>query len=199
MSTLTDMFLTAMLAHGPVALGLALLLAALGVPLPATLLLLAAGAFVRQGTLDGITAAGIGLAASVLGDSGSYCLGRFGSVLVARQMAAHTGWQQAKTTFTRYGGLAVLLTRFALTPLALPTNMIAGSSHYAFQRFLFFDVFGEFIWVLLFGGLGYLFADSWEALGDLAGNLVAMFVGVLILIVGAVTAYRGWKNHRGVG
>jgi membrane-associated protein len=196
MSELTETFLTAMLAYGPLALALALLIAALGVPIPATLLLLAAGAFARQGVLDGPAAGALGLLASVLGDSGGYCLGRCGGALVRRRVDGHAGWQRAQATFARRGSLAVLLTRFALTPLALPTNLIAGSTHYAFPRFLLFDVIGELVWVALYGGLGYLFADRWEALSDLAGSLTGALLGVLVLALGVVWAYHVWRARR---
>jgi membrane protein DedA with SNARE-associated domain len=193
---MTDALLTAMLAYGPLALALALLIAALGVPLPAPLLLLAAGAFARQGALDGAWAGALGFLASVLGDSGGYCLGRCGGALVRRRVQAHGGWQRAQATFARRGSLAVLLTRFALTPLALPTNLIAGSTRYAFPRFLLFDALGELIWVALYGGLGYLFADRWETLSELAGSLTGALVGLLVLALGAVLAYRVWRARQ---
>jgi membrane-associated protein len=193
MSELTEAFLTAMLAYGPLALALALLIAALGVPLPATLLLLAAGAFARQGALDSTSAGALGLLASVLGDSGGYCLGRCGGALVRRRLAGRNSWQRAQATFARRRGLAVLLTRFALTPLALPTNLIAGSTHYAFPRFLVFDVIGESVWVALYGSLGYLFADRWEVLSELAGNVTGTLLGLLALTLCAVWAYRIWQ------
>ena len=195
MSELTDAFLTAMLAYGPFALALALLIAALGIPLPATLLLLAAGAFARQGALDGAWAAALGLLASVLGDSGGYCLGRCGGALVQRRMEGHGGWQRAQATFARRGSLAVLLTRFALTPLALPTNLIAGSTGYAFPRFLLFDVLGELVWVALSGGLGYLFADRWEALSELAGNLTGALLGLVALATGGYLTFRSRQRR----
>jgi membrane protein DedA with SNARE-associated domain len=195
MSELTEAFLTAMLAYGPLALALALLIAALGIPLPATLLLLAAGAFARQGALDGAWAAGLGLLASVLGDSGGYCFGRCGGALVQRRVAGRTSWQRAQATFARRGSLAVLLTRFALTPLALPTNLIAGSTRYAFPRFLLFDVIGELVWVVLYGGLGYLFADRWEALSELAGNLTGALLGLFALATGGYLTFRSRQRR----
>lgn len=195
MSELTELFLTAMLAYGALVLGLALLIAALGVPLPATLLLLASGAFARQGVLDASVALGLALLGSVLGDSGSYCLGRCGGALVLRRAETTTGWQRARTTFARRGALAILLTRFVLTPLALPTNLVAGSSRYAFQQFLLVDVAGELIWVLLYGGLGYLFADQWEALSDLAGSLTGVLLGAVGLIAGALFFVRSWRRR----
>jgi membrane protein DedA with SNARE-associated domain len=199
MSELTDAFLTAMLVYGPAALALALLLAALGIPLPATLLLLAGGAFARQGVLDGALAATLGVLASVLGDSGSYCLGRCGGSLVLRRMDSTAAWRRAQATFERRGALAILLTRFLLTPLALPTNLIAGSSQYTFRRFLVVDLAGEIIWVALYGGLGYLFADRWEALSDLVGNLSGALLGLLILVVTLVLAYRSGRQRASAG
>jgi len=195
MSELSEAFLTAMLAYGPFALALALLIAALGVPLPATLLLLAAGAFARQGALDGASAGALGLLASVLGDSGGYCLGRCGGSLVRRRVAGQAGWQRAQAIFARRGSLAVLLTRFALTPLALPTNLIAGSTRYAFPRFVFFDVIGELVWVVLYGGLGYLFADQWETLSDLVGNLTGVLLGLFALATGGYLAFRSRQRR----
>jgi membrane-associated protein len=75
--SLTDFFLTGMITYGAPALGLALLLGALGVPLPGTLFVLASGAFVRQGVMDWAEASSLGLLGAVLGDSISYVMGRF--------------------------------------------------------------------------------------------------------------------------
>jgi membrane-associated protein len=192
---LSEAFLTGMLTYGPPALTLALLLGALGLPLPGTMFLLAAGAFAGQGTLNWSVAAPLALLGTVLGDSGGYFLGRYGGQLVLKRVEGSSSWQRAQNTFDRRGGLAILLTRFLLTPLAVPTNLIAGSSQYALWRFLAFDVFGELVWVALYGGLGYLFADSWEALNDLAGDLSGLLVGMVALGVGGYLAYRYWQNR----
>ena len=195
MSDLTDALLTAVLAYGALTLGLALLVAALGIPLPATLLLLASGAFARQGMLDGPLALGLALLGSVLGDSGSYCLGRCGGALALKHVEGRALWRQARASFGRRGALAIFLTRFILTPLALPTNLIAGSSRYAYGRFLVIDILGELVWIALYGGLGYAFADQWETLSDLAGNLTGALIGLLALLAGSALAYRA-RRHR---
>jgi membrane-associated protein len=197
MSDLTDTLLTALLAYGAPALGLALLIVALGIPLPATLLLLASGAFARQGMLDAHLAFGLGLLGSVLGDSGSYCLGRCGGALVLKRVEGRAIWRRARASFERRGALAIFLTRFMLTPLALPTNLIAGSSRYAYGRFLALDVLGELVWIALYGGLGYAFADQWETVSDLAGNLTGALIGLLALVAGGALAYRA-RRRRGL-
>jgi membrane protein DedA with SNARE-associated domain len=194
MSDLTDTLLTAVLAYGAPALGIVLLIAGLGVPLPATLLLLAGGAFVRQGMLDSQLALALALLGSVLGDSGSYCLGRCGGALVQKRVEGAT-WRRARATFERRGALAIVLTRFLLTPLALPTNLIAGSSRYTFRRFLALDTLGELVWIALYGGLGYLFADQWETLSDLSSSVTGALLGLLALAAGVFLAYRSRRRR----
>jgi membrane-associated protein len=193
---LSETLLTAMLAYGAPALSLALLLGALGLPLPGTMFLLAAGAFAGQGVLNWPAVAPLALLGVVVGDSGGYLLGRYGGQLVLRRVEGSDSWRRAQDTFARRGGLAIVMTRFLLTPLAIPINLISGSSRYAFWRFLSLDVLGELVWVGLYGGLGYLFADSWEAMSDLAGSVSGLLVGLVILGGGGYLALRYWGNRR---
>lgn len=198
MTDLSDILLSALLVYGPPAMGLALMGAALGIPIPATMLLMAAGAFVQQGVLDGWTIGILSVAASVVGDSGSYALGRYGSVWLPSRLVQSQAWGKAADVFDRQGGVAILLTRFLLTPLALATNLIAGSNHYSYRRFLLFDVTGEIIWVLTFGSMGYLFADSWEVLSSLVSNVAGALVGLVALGGGGYMAWRLWLHRQSV-
>ena len=43
---------------------------------------------------------------------------------------------------------------------------------------------------MLFGGLGLLFADSWEALSQMASDLSGFLVGALLLGVGVYALVR---------
>jgi membrane-associated protein len=196
MSDLSDTFLAGMLIYGAPALSVALLLSGLGVPLPGAMFLLAAGAFVSQGALDWQLLIPLALIAVIAGDSGSYCLGRFAGPLVVRRVEGTATWRRAQAAFVRRGGVAVFLTRFLLTPLATPTNLIAGSSRYPFRRFLIFSAIGEVIWVAAYGMLGYLFADSWDVLSDLLGNLSGLLVGVVVLAVAGYAALRYARRPR---
>lgn len=187
---LTNLLLTELVAYGPPLFGLALLIAALGLPLPGTLLVLATGAFIRQGVLNGVTMTVLGLIGVVLGDSLSYALGRFAHQWALRRFGGTPAWQQAQSTFDRRGGLAIYLTRFFLTPLATPTNLIAGSSGYAFWRFLAFDSSGEATWLVLFGGMGYLAGSQWELVNQLASNFTGLLTGLVVLGAGGYGLLR---------
>ena len=187
---LTDLFLTGMTTYGPLLFGLALLLSPLGLPVPTGLLVLAAGAFTRQGLMDWPVAVAVGLAGTVLGDVGSYGIGRFAGDWVQRHLKGNRAalWLKAQAQFLKHGALALLSTRVLFTGLDVPTNLVAGSSHYPFRRFLVWDVLGRLGWLLLYGGLGYAFGSQWpivsQAISDYQGWLAGLAVvgaGFLLL------------------
>ena len=195
MSNLTDLFLTGMITYGAPALGFALLLGAAGLPLPGTFFLLAAGAFVRQGVIDPAAASGLGLLGTILGDSLGYAIGRFGKGWIQRRYGGSNVWHDAQSSFDRRGGLAIFLTRFMLTPLAVPVNLIAGGSGYGLWRFLAYDVAGEVIWVVLFGGIGYIVGSQWELISQFVSDFSGLLVGLLILGVGVYFLLRSLRQR----
>lgn len=180
---LTEFFLNGMITYGSIVLGLVLLIGAAGIPIPGSLLVVAAGALAQQNILDLPVAFILAVLGATIGDSVSYGLGRCANRWVDSRFGKSTTWQKAQTSFNRRGDLAVYLTCWLLTPLAVPTNMIAGLNGYALKRFLAYDGAGEVTWVLLYGGLGYAFGSQWElvsrSLTDFSGWLV------LILALGA--------------
>ncbi len=186
----SGLLLTAMLNHGVAILALTLFFAALGVPLPATVLLMAAGAFVQQGMLPFDTAVATALVASIVGDGGSYLIGRFAIDRVPARLVRGAAWSRATQVFDRWGVAGILLTRFLLTPLALPVNLLAGSTRYPVARFLPAVVVGEALWVSLIGGLGFWFADRWEPLSRLAVDFAGVLVGLALASAGAWALVR---------
>jgi membrane protein DedA with SNARE-associated domain len=188
---MTDFFLDALTQYGPLALGLALVLGAGGLPIPIGLLMLVAGAFARQGLMDWQAAALVGLVGVVAGDVVSYLLGRVAGGWVQRSVREKraTLWQKAQTQFNRHGALAIWLTRFVLTSLDVPTNLIAGGSSYAFRRFLAHGLVGRVLWLALYGGLGYAFGSQWsvasQAISQYSGWLgfvVAVGIGAYLVV-----------------
>jgi membrane-associated protein len=191
----TEWLLTGMLNHGSFLLAGALFLSAFGVPLPATLLVMAAGAFTRHGVLAAETAVLAATTAAVAGDACSYWLGRLGLRWAPKSLLAAESWGHTAAQFRRWGGWSVFITRFLLTPAALPVNLLAGSSHYPFTRFMAVVVSGEVLWVLLFGALGHIFAAQWEILARLVGDAVGILVAVGLVAVGATVVVTARKRR----
>jgi membrane protein DedA with SNARE-associated domain len=191
--SLTDWLLTGMLNYGAPTFSLALLIGAIGVPLPNTFFVLAAGAFARQSAIDGPTAAMLGFLGAVVGDSLSYGIGRVARTWVQRRFVGSATWHQALVAFERRGGLAIYLTRFLITPLAIPTNLIAGSGGYTYWRFFLYTASGELTWIILYGGLGYLFGAQWEMLSRLVSDFSGLLVGLIVLGAGLYVWLRRRK------
>jgi membrane-associated protein len=198
LSDLNNLPLSAIAAYCAGVLGLVFLLSALGVPLPSTLFVVAGGAFIQQGVLNLYPTIGLSLVGVVLGDMLSYGMGR----VLSRSMHARYGqsatWQRAEEYFARRGGIAIVLTRCMLMPIAVPVNLVAGSSKYPVWRFAAYDVTGELIWLLGYGALGYLFGSQWESISAFISTASGPLVGVLIAGGGAYALIR-WQRHPATG
>ncbi len=161
-----------------------LFLGGLGVPLPATLIVIASGAFIRQNLLDLYSTPILGYLGTIAGDSLLYGLGYFASGQIEARFGNTATWKSARALFDRRGGIAIFLTRWLLTAIAFPVTLIAGSSGYHFKKFFAFAVLGELTWVLLYGGLGYAFGSQWELISDFISNFSGFILGALALGVG---------------
>ncbi|HMB22449.1 MAG: DedA family protein [Chloroflexota bacterium] len=192
---MSDFLLTQIINYGAPVLGAVVLIGALGVPLPATAIVIAAGAFSNQGFLPWHTTGLITLACVVAGDSLSYAMGYYAREPILRRFGASERWAQAESTFNRWGSMSVFLTRFLVTGIAVPVNLIAGTSNFQFRRFFLYDLFGEAIWVFGYGSLGYLFGTQWEVVSEFISNFGGLILGLVILIVGIVLAMR-WLRIR---
>lgn len=181
---MSEFLLTQVINYGAPILGLIVFLGALGVPFPGTIIVIAVGAFCRQGFLSWPITGLIALTCVVLGDCLSYGMGHYAREPVLRRFRDSDKWLQAENAFQRWGGMSVLLTRFLITGIAVPVNLIAGTSYFAFRRFLLYDLSGEAIWVFGYGGLGYLFGTQWEAVSAFLSNMSGLLLGLLILGTG---------------
>jgi membrane-associated protein len=197
MDSITDLTLASLTVYGPLALIFISYFGSLGIPFPITMVIVAAGAFSRAGLIDwrlGLLAC---LAGAALADHSEYLLGRLTQSWLRRRFEQKDAWQQAQAIINRQGDWAILLTRFWLTPLAPAVNVIAGS-RYPFGRFLLLDVIGEFLWVLLYGGLGYLFAAQWEWVSQALRAFNGISVAAVFLALGIYFLLRRRKLQKGV-
>ena len=190
MNTLLSTLISWLQQYGYPALWLSIFIAAIGVPLPTNLVLLAAGAFATLRDFNLAFLAAIALSASVCGDSLGYLLGRrIGSKFLdwlEQQQRFHLisplTIARSRVYFQRRGAWAIFLSRFLFSALGGVINFIAGAEVYPYHRFLIYDACGEAIGALLPLGLGYVFGTSWEAIGDIFGTTSLFLLALLIAI-----------------
>jgi len=185
MSALHDELLTLVLLYGYPVVAVTVFAAALGVPLPATAVLLAAGALTVDDSMQVEVLIPLVAAAALAGDCAGYALGRWLGYpallrhgprvgLTAPRFAAVHGFFQA------WAGPGVFLTRWLLTPLASPLNLLAGATGFAAMSFVSFAGAGELLWSAAYVGLGYVFGTSWTAVSDAVQDVPATLVFLLI-------------------
>ena len=191
---MSDFLLTQIINYGAPILGVIVFISALGAPFPCTLLVIAAGAFAKQGLLTWYTTGLTALAFVVLGDNLSYAMGHFAREPVLRRFQDSENWIKAETSFNRWGGMSVFWTRFLITGIAVPVNLIAGTSGFGIRRFFFYDLLGEAIWIFGYGGLGYLFGTQWEVVSDVLSNISGLSLGLVILGIGIWLGVRWLKT-----
>src|SRR5262249_22213016 len=124
----------------------------------------------------------------------SYGMGR----VLSRSMHAWYGevatWQRAEAYFARRGGIAIVLTRCVLMPIAVPVNLVAGSSAYPVWRFAASARGGEWMWAPCYGAIGYLFGSQWESISAFISTASGPLVGLLLAGGGAYALIR-WQRH----
>lgn len=193
-----DSLLTGIISYGAPLFGLILFLGALGVPVSGTLMVVAAGAFIRQGVMDFSSSALIGFICVLLGDSLSFAMGRFSGYRFRQRFGDSALWLRAQTSFDRRGLLAVYFSRFLITAIAIPVNWIAGGSGLPYSRFITFDAIGEVTWLLLYGGLGYFFGSQWEAIAQFLSDFSGFALGVTVMGAGIYILLRQRRKNRSV-
>jgi membrane-associated protein len=187
---MSDFLLTQIINYGAPILGLIVFIGALGVPFPGTLIVVAVGAFCRQGLLSWPVTGLIAYICVVLGDSLSYSMGYYARESILRRFSASPQWNRAEKSFQNWGGMSIFLTRFLITGIAVPVNLLAGTGRFPFKRFLMYDLVGEAIWVFGYGGLGYLFGSQWEVVSDFISNFGGFVLGLVVLVAGFLLARR---------
>jgi membrane protein DedA with SNARE-associated domain len=187
---LNTLVLSWVTTYGAPMVAIVLFLGALGLPVPGTLLVIAAGAFVRQNFLDVYTTPVWGLTGSVAGDIVVYGVGRLAHHWIQRRFGTSAGWNKAQDFFEQRGGLAIYLTRWLVTPLALPVTLIAGGSGYPFAKFLLAALSGELTWIILYGGLGYAFGSQWELISEFISQFSGFILGAVVMAAGLYLLIR---------
>lgn len=173
--------------YGVGVLFLATLLSCLALPVPTSLMMLAAGGFAASGDLvldQTLASAYLG---AVAGDNLGYALGRAGGTGLAGWISASSARaalrSKAEQALVKWGRAGVFLSRWLFSPLGPYVNLVAGLTGQRWLGFAFAAALGELVWVGLYVGLGYTFADQITALGSLLGNVSGLLVGLLLSVI----------------
>jgi len=174
-----------LLVYGYLLLFAWVLVEQLGIPLPATPALLAAGALSAEHELNFAFALLASLVAALTADTTWFLIGRRYGHFVLRTLCKLSleptvCVRRTQNSFGRHRRVTLLIAKFVpgLATLAAP---VAGQNGMAYRDFLFFDTLGAALWVGALLGVGRLFGDMLRRDPSLL-NWVGRFSGALLML-----------------
>lgn len=186
--------------HGIAIVFGATLAARVGLPVPASPLLVVAGGLAVAGALSLPAALAASIVANVLGDGVWYLAGRrFGhrvmGLLCRLSMSPDSCVRQSESLIVRWGGSSLVAAKFVpgVSVVAAP---MAGAVRMPLVRFLGYDIVAGAIWSAAFLGLGAAFSDQIQELLVVMANAGAAAGAVLVLLLAAFVGWRWWRRRR---
>jgi membrane protein DedA with SNARE-associated domain/rhodanese-related sulfurtransferase len=185
--------------YGLVVVFVNVLLAHLGLPLPAYPVLVITGALSARGHYALAALLPTAVAASLCADFVWYAAGRrYGGRMLRTicrvSMSPDSCVRQTESMFERWGLRSLVVARFIPGFTAIATT-IAGNLRASLLRFAFFDAIGAALWAGLGLGIGYVFYDTVAAALDRLAGLGRVGLAVVAAGFAAFVAYR-WLQRR---
>src|SRR5579863_9390907 len=159
-----DTWTSAIAQHGYVILSVLVFLDALGLPVPAAVALLVAGAVAARGVLQPQYLLGAAVLAMLAGDTLLFLLGRYTGwwllgVLCRISLNPESCILRSADSFYRRGRQLLVYSKFipGISTMAPP---LAGSMNMRFAQFLTFDLAGTVLYIGAYFGVGFLFSGA---------------------------------------
>ncbi len=185
--------------HGYAVLFLWVFTGQIGVPIPATPVLLAAGALAGHGKLSLALAVAATCIGVVVADNVWFQVGRARGAKVLRllcriSLEPDSCVRQTDDIFQKYGTRALLFAKF-VPGLNLVAAPVMGMSGVALRRFLVYDTLGAALWAGAFLATGYVFTNQLELAAQYAIRLGSSLVLILLAGLAAFIAFK-WRQRR---
>lgn len=201
---MTDTLMSLLSDFGPLILFFATLASCFGLPIPATLTMLGAGALSASADLSIILAIAASLLGALIGDQLGYWLGRTSSGIVEARFVSSPGraalLERARSFTCRWGSLGVFLSRWLVSPLGPWINLTGGAAGMSWSSFTLWGTLGEIVWVAIYLGLGFFFSTSLTALAAFLADAVWFLAGATMTAgLGYALIWMLRKRHSQVG
>ncbi|NIO38969.1 MAG: DedA family protein [Burkholderiales bacterium] len=164
--------------------------------LPGDSLLFVAGTIAAVGELNVHALSAFLIVAAILGDSVNYSIGRYLGPKVFQyedsRFFKRAYLEYTRKFFDRHGGKTIVIARFV--PIVRTyAPFVAGIGRLNYRRFLFFNVAGAVLWVVLLAYAGYFFGNLPIVRDNL--TLAIMVIIALSIMPGVIEYWRHRRRH----
>jgi membrane protein DedA with SNARE-associated domain/rhodanese-related sulfurtransferase len=169
-----------------------------GLPVPAAVILVLAGALAAAGAMRPELVLGAAFVAALLADHGWFVLGRrYGRRLLAAvcrlSLSPDTCVRRTDDLIGRHGAALLLVAKFipGVSAVAIPT---ASATGLAYRKFLVYDALGCLLWSGAYVGAGVIFSREigrlLDAMNWVGGGALAVLLTLLSAYIGAKLLHR---------
>lgn len=195
--SLFDLLRNAVVHYGYWAVGVALLLENVGIPLPGEpVLLLASFLAFSEHDLQLPWIIVVATVVSTVGGSLGFAVGQYGGrpLLDRYQRTFRISpsiLARGENLFSRFGAVTIFFARFVFG-LRVIAGPLAGVLRMPWRTFLLFNFLGAAVWAAVISSVGYMFGRHWATLTrDLKRFDVALLIVVFLAAV-----FWWWRNRR---
>jgi membrane-associated protein len=185
--------------HGAVFVFLGAFISCLGLPVPASMILLVAGAVSAGANGSAAAFFAAGYVAAIAAGTLLFALGRRGGTGIVARLASQPGWgalvARARALISTRGGAAVFIGSSFIAQIGPAVNLLSGAGGLPFARFQAWQLGGRAIWVGGYLALGRVFSDQIAEVALLVANLSGL-IFELLLILGMVLLLRRILRRR---
>jgi membrane-associated protein len=165
--------------------------------LPGDSLLFAAGSFAALGSLHLSVLLISLIVAAILGDSLNYAIGRrLGRKAFSpnRRFLNHNHLRMTEDFYAKHGNKTLILARF-IPIVRTIAPFVAGVGNMNYSKFLFYNIAGALIWVILFTVGGYFFGNIPIVKENFSLVIIAIIiVSLLPIVIGAIKTLMEKRN-----
>lgn len=194
---MTDALIALIPQYGLYVIGVTVFLACLAMPLPASMLVLAAGGFAATEDLVLWQVAGVILLAFVLGDQVVFGLSRTlgARVLKAARKRPRVDRMMDRSArmLARRGPMAIFLSHTVFSPTGPYVSALSGVGGVGWLTFSMAAITGALFWTMAYVGLGYVFVDQLALLAEITGNLTGVIVALTVIVLCVIWLRRRWR------
>lgn len=195
---MTELALSLIADYGVPVLATITFLSCLALPVPSSLAMLSAGGFAATGDLSLSSVAIAAFSGAVLGDNAGYWIARLTGERMLHWLSARPARAKLRDRATAYmdkrGGPSLFFSCWLVAPLGPTMNYVSGLTRFPWPQFVMWGIAGEIVWVGIYVGLGYSFADNLSAISSLAGNLSGLIAAAVVTLGLGIWLYRAARR-----
>lgn len=186
--------------HGYVLLFFWVLAEQAGLPIPASPLLLAAGALAGQNQLSFALVVIVAATGSLVSDTFWYFFGKRKGAVVLNWLCKialepDSCVRRTESTFTRLGFRTLLVCKF-IPGLNTAAPALSATAGIGLPHFLLFDWLGAMLWASAFAGLGLVFSKQLDRVADDAARFGSWTFLLVVAGIAGYVAYKFYQRHR---